>query len=229
MTIYRYFFIYGFKVTIQEYRELHGYGRGLLDDDQFLDHTLIDTDDPDVDKEFDSWIDWLMSDGYAGVDNGRPHWNPSNSNQHKPGYSQWRTFGIDGVYEYVTRTVPHDSVLRDYYIVGYDVGEILRPAIGTSRLVSSVQPSYISNEESIALQMASSRLSIIGVPFDIITLITGYLTALTSDDYYEYRDYTSICNDLLVDPKWKTIIHPEHNTDLHPQLYIVTEDCRCCS
>jgi hypothetical protein len=170
-----------------------------------------------------------MVEGYTGIDNGRPHWDPSRGDEHKLGYSRCRTFDIDGVYEYVTRTVPHDSVLRDYYIVGYDVGELLRPAIGTSRLVSGVHTSYISNEEAIALQMAASRLSIIGVPFDIITVITGYLTALTSEDYCECRDYVSICRDLLKDLKWKTIIRPEHNADLHPQLYIVTEDCRCCN
>ena len=226
MTVSEYYFIYGFKVTIPEYAAMYGYGKHLLNDDRFITHvrclnhgfyTGYDEEDfeeqqQNITNNFDTIVQDMMATGVEFINNGNPHWD-------NHGYSSEKSFELNGS-TFVTRSATHDNTLNDYYIVGVNRGSVLNGRRGISD-VGSVFIKCMNDRQldDASLIMISSRLTTIGIPLDIISMITKYLY---SPDYRQ-------CDILLTDPKWSTIIHPEHNPHLEPQLYVLTDDCSCCS
>jgi hypothetical protein len=226
MTVNKYYFIYGFKVPIPEYAAMHGYGRELLNDDRFISHVMnlnhgfytgYGDNDPDdqlqnIATNFDAIVQDIMAEGVEFINDSNPHWDAH-------GYSSMKSFTLNGS-TFVTRSATHDNTLNDYYIVGVDRGSVTNSRGGISD-VGSVFIKCMSNRQldDATLIMISSRLTTTGIPLDIILMITKYLY---SPDYRQ-------CDILLTDPKWSTIIHPEHNPHLEPQLIVLTDDCSCCS
>jgi hypothetical protein len=228
MTIHECYLVYGFKVTREKYAAIHGYGRELLNDERFVRHAMnisggfysgYGETDPakqldNITECFDDIVEDIMVTGIDCINDGEPHWDEC-------GFTVSKSFIIDGV-PFVTRSGTHDDeTLHDCYIVGVDIEQIDVSKHGRPT-VEHICTKYVTNQhrDTIALQMAAIRLTAIGIPFDIVTLITKYIT---SPDY-EYE-----CGLLLTDPKWKTIITSDLNEDLKPQLYVLTDDCSCCS
>ena len=194
--------VFGFLVKIDDYVAMYGYNN--IPDD--IIKTCID--EHHAVSSSGAFIHFMEEGGYQPIDNGNPHWDST-------GFINVKRFQV-GRYHYIAMSFPHDK--KEYYRTHYVVG-IEKPSIDIDD--GTFDEPQVSNQlmSDKTSKYAVYRLAQCNIPYDIVLMIMRYLLP----------DDNALCNVLLEDKAWKRIIKRKDNKKLQPKMYMIPNDCNCCS